>query len=502
MFKLLCGLLLESFLVVVLVSFASYPALPTQTERHEGDLVLEGNDQLLVQNKTLIVRGNIILQGNAQLVLKSASHRIDQTYHEQFKVALHDQAKLIIDNSTFDATFDFVEIVLWGRASLLVTNSRVNHIVILLDSASVEVTGSFVKHLSAEENGYKFNNRYGRAKARTKDSEIYEVTLGISRYCVLSVSNLKPGKGLNVELSPTSLEAGDIPFEVQLLNCTINYCNFLVGDKANVKFKNCDIFQLSCYGSARITAENSTVAQIVLTLENLKVSFGGLKTGYYKDWELRARSGTLPCSFRLVNTVVSQGWYLRLRRGNYEIYDSDIVRFRNEFDSPDSKYLLEDCCILEWMPWWSNGEITLRDCVIGTVQAPDAAAATIRGEFCVLEPTINSFWGPWRNNAKIRRYFPIQVFELTGKPASGVTVEVIAPTGQLLHRAQTDSSGRIEVSILFEEKNYSAMYRVQVPKFGYTYTFGLLSSTPICLPQGSCKFTCPDCTNRIPGMRQ
>ena len=492
--------MMRSVLIGALIFLLAYVGKASQSDYHEGDLVLRGHDELLVQGKTLIVHGNITLYGDARLVLRDAHLSIDQTYHEEFTISLHDRAQLIIENSSFDATFDIALIQLWDRSSLLLNDSKVCHEIVLLDSASAEVAASSIRCFCAEENGYRFNNGWGHAKARFKDSDIHEIILGVSRYCVLSVSGLKPGKKVNFTLSSADVEAGDIPFELQLIDCSVEYCDFVVSKRAQIHFVDCDLFQLGCYDYAKVTVENSAVAQMVLKLERLWVSFGGLRTGYYEDWELRASSGWLPCSLRLINTSVSEGWYLRLRGGNYEIYNSDLVRFRNEFDTEGSRYLLDNCCILEWLPWCAHGEITLRSCVIGTIQAPDAATSTLRGEFCVLKPEVSSFFGPWRNNSKIRRYFPIQVFEPNGNPASGVVVEVMNPDGQLVQRTKTDSFGRAEISIVFDEENYSAMYTVRVPELGFTCSFGLCSSTPIRLPEDFSEPMCLDCTKRIPQM--
>ena len=492
--------MMKGVLIAVLAFLCAHSGWPGQSDYYEGDLILRGNDELLIQDKTLMVHGNITLYGDARLVLRNAHLSIDQTYHEEFTVSLYDRAQIVIENSLFDATFDVALIQLGDRSSLLANNSRIQHEIVLLDSASVEIIASSIRTFCAEENGYRFNNRWGRAKARIENSTIHEIILGVGRYCVLSVSGLKPGEGVNFTLSSADVEAGDIPFTIQLIDCSVEYCDFTAGKRAQIHFVDCDLFQLGCYDYAKVTVENSVVAQIVLKLERLWVSFSGLRTGYYEDWKLMASSGWLPCSLRLINTSVSEGWYLRLRGGNYEIYNSDLVCFRNEFDTEGSRYLLENCCILEWLPWWAHGEITLHNCVIGTIQAPDAATSTLRGEFCVLDPEVSSFFGPWRNSSKIRRYFPIQVFDPSENPAGGVVVEVLNPDGEIVQRIETDGSGRAEISILFDEENYSAMYTVQVPAFGYICSFGLCSCTPIRLPEDFGESMCLDCAERIPEM--
>ena len=127
--------MVRSVLIGALIFLLAYGGEASQSDYHEGDLVLRGHDELLVQDKTLIVHGNITLYGDARLVLRDAHLSIDQTYHEEFTVSLHDRAQLVIENSLFDATFDIVLIQLWDRSNLFINDSKIRHEIVLLTAA-------------------------------------------------------------------------------------------------------------------------------------------------------------------------------------------------------------------------------------------------------------------------------------------------------------------------------------------------------------------------------
>jgi len=469
-----------TYLLIVWLSFSA--ALAETVRYHRGDLILRGNQQLTLENETLYVKGNVVLKDSAKLILRNATLRIKQTYHEEYQADLYDRATLLLENAVIDSTFDIIIISLHDRSRLIANNSQIKHEIVLLDSGQVEITRSTVDGFVAEEDGYKFRSVGGIAQATLRNSFIHEITLGIAQYCKLKAQDLRPGDHVTFYLGPEQAQVGSIPYEIQVENCGIVRLNFVVGKRANVEFQDCKIFKLACYDSAKVLVINSEIYQVVLRLQKLYVAFGGLKTGGFKDWTLSSTKGWLPCSLRFVDSKIIEGWYLRLRGGNYHISDSVIVRLRDEFDSSRDRYHLENCCIQEWQPWWDYGTVILENCILGTIHAPDGATPTLRGNFCVLNPEISEFWGPWRNNSVITRYFSIIVRDTDGTPLSGVAFELIDPDGNVVQRGTTGPQGEAEVKIRFTKDNFEKQWTLRIPQLNKSQPITITSSTPIMFP--------------------
>ena len=474
---------LVSFSLILLLALST--AFAETVKQHQGNLLLTGNQQLTLEDEILYVEGNVILKDSAKLVLINATLRFEQTYHEEYKLALYGRTTLWLKNSTIDATFDIIQVSLHDRSRLVATSSQIKHEIVLLDSGEVELTGSAVDGFVAEEDGYQFHSHGGIARATLRNTSIHELTLGVARYCKLKVQGLRPGNHVNFYLGPKQVKAGFIPYEIDIEDCKIEHCDFAVSKYADVEFQKCEIFQLGCYDTGKVLVTDSTVSQVVLRLQNLYVSFGGLKKGLFTDWSLSSTKGWLPCSIRFVNSQITEGWYLRLRGGSYHISDSVIVRLRDEFDTSSDQYYLENCCIQEWQPWWDHGTVTLKNCILGTIYAPDGATPTLRGDFCVLNPKISDFWGPWRNNSTITRYFPIVVHDARGKPVSRAVFELIGPDGNVVQKGATNAQGEAEIKIIFDGNNFGKQWSLRIPLLDKVQPVMIASPTPILFPPKS-----------------
>jgi len=67
-----------------------------------GDITLNGNEILLIENTTYTNKGNITLYDNSQLIIRNSTFNFEQDYHEQYKIILSSSSSLEIDNSTFN----------------------------------------------------------------------------------------------------------------------------------------------------------------------------------------------------------------------------------------------------------------------------------------------------------------------------------------------------------------------------------------------------------------
>lgn len=129
----LCAYVLAGILLSVAVSsvlyFIAYPmitnTLINQNTIHRGDLVLEKNQELTIDNATYINDGSVILQDGAKLILKNAVLKLNQSglNYPVYYVELANSAKLEASNSIIaSTTSQHFSIYVSDRASVTFNN--------------------------------------------------------------------------------------------------------------------------------------------------------------------------------------------------------------------------------------------------------------------------------------------------------------------------------------------------------------------------------------------
>jgi hypothetical protein len=467
-------------------------------ERHQyGDLVLRGTQSLVVDAETLYVHGNVYLYDSANLTVQNGGAIIIvQTYHEEFNFYLQDNAKLLIRNGKLDANFDICCVVLWGHSSLVADNAYIDHELAVADTSTAMFKRTYVLRLDISQPGYQ-HGWAGTSSTRLEDCRVHEMNLSFAQSCEVSLVGIQPGKGISFSVTQKDVARGQVAFELFFVKSDLERIDLLASNGAMLHLKDAVIFQLNCIENATVVAEDSSISQPVLQMSNVYATIEGLPIGLVSERSLKPTQGWIPCKMTLRNTRVEQGWYLRLRGGRIEIRDSVLARLKDEFDDPGSQYRLVNCCILEWMPWWDHGTVILENCILKTIQTPDGATPTLKGNFCVLDHQVSEFWGPWRNDSTITRVFPVIVKASNGQPAANVAVELLDSTGKVVQTQYTNSSGEASLTLVFNERNYRNTWIVRVTQFGWQQPLTLCSSTPIVFPPTPSK--CPElpCRNYL-----
>jgi len=87
-----------------------------------GDITLNGDEILLVENVTYTNKGNIKLYDNSQFIIRNSTFNFEQDYHEQYRIILHDNSSFEIDNSTLTSSQRFL-VPLFGDSKVTVDSS-------------------------------------------------------------------------------------------------------------------------------------------------------------------------------------------------------------------------------------------------------------------------------------------------------------------------------------------------------------------------------------------
>jgi hypothetical protein len=160
----LCAYVLAGILLSVAVSgvlyFIAYPlvtkTLINQNTVHKGDLVLEKDQELTIDNATYINDGSIIVQDNAKLILKNAVLKLNLSSFPNYPlyyVELTNNAKLEASNSTITSTTSqHYGIYLYDRASIALNQVNLTELTVF-GGKTMTVQNSSLEALTIQGDG-------------------------------------------------------------------------------------------------------------------------------------------------------------------------------------------------------------------------------------------------------------------------------------------------------------------------------------------------------------
>lgn len=102
------------FFIIIVVIIVN-PVLAYET--HEGDIVLTGNQVLIIADTEYTQTGNIFVRDQAKLSIKNSTIIFNQRYHEEFAIYVQNNAVLELNNSTITTGIlpeENYEIKVWG----------------------------------------------------------------------------------------------------------------------------------------------------------------------------------------------------------------------------------------------------------------------------------------------------------------------------------------------------------------------------------------------------
>ena len=78
---------------------------PENGTTYEGDLVIDGYEEFVIEDCIWIQRGNIYVRDHGELIVRNATLQIDQTYLYQYELTVQDFATVVMENT--DLTSDY-----------------------------------------------------------------------------------------------------------------------------------------------------------------------------------------------------------------------------------------------------------------------------------------------------------------------------------------------------------------------------------------------------------
>lgn len=486
------------FSVLLYFILCGGPLLGRQYLRHEGDIIIEGNEEYRIENKEFRLKGNILVKDSGRLIINNSTIYLEQDFDNQYYILVRKNGYLEAYNSSFDSKWRFH--IQWGYSGwfgeeplenekprglfkkvtiklyvytcvqeggrLYVLNSNLAHI-----RGGYPGSRVYVQNSSIED--FRFLNK---SIIRINNSTIGSLWPYLTGKTRISLSGLKPQYYENWALGRP--ENSD--FDVIISKTQINYWIPYVGDEAIA------------------TISDSKLALIEMIFPPGLASIKGLKNSiYYKYWNLRANSG-INFSYNIIlKKSVVDNWWIQAGK--------------------DCRLSIDDCQIAR-IALSENTKVKILNSVIGEAEFKDLSSGEIRNSkilHClVFGPNYaRKFLGPllvhnteisgslfleftdmillgniafqnakvarWYRSKAKRKYNILAIKDNT--KCAGADISVYDPSGQKIWFGKTDHEGKASISLDFINSTHkkaftlkSATLKCQIPVY-------FLTSTPIIL---------------------
>ena len=429
-------------------------------ETHEGDLVLNGSEELTIENEQYLQLGNVYLNDQTKLIIRDSTFMLGRgdvpTVHVYINVA--QGATLLIERSII------IEKAEEGAGMLIVIR---NHGTTSIADSPTEI------HLLEQyegavgiRNSELINEIGGLLQVSGGSTTVVDSTLGAFGFSVPADASLTlDGLHSGVYLEKWNLqdwlpEAG---YSIAIERSTILEDNLEPGlyERGWLLFPD---------ENSRVRLSNSEMRKVFFDVSNETAEFENLRINepaslMYKDIALDnvTVTGQWPITIYNSNVTIRNSNYLFLQPGgtsNLTLIDSHIIEFiPREFYGTIS---------FENGTWTNAGEI-----IGGEDYHSSGNDFTITGSL-TIEPEVrqNLQW----KNARVTREYTAVVTDQNGNPVSGLTVTI---GGQ---SCTTDEKGEVVFRIIFDETNYNQPTELTISKQSqtlYQEDIDFFTTTPI-----------------------
>lgn len=457
-------------------------------ESHEGDIILSGNDTLLIENSTYTQTGNIFVNDNATLILRNATLIINLRYHGEFDIEVSGNGTLEIISSRMITGIpnESIEITFMDDSSLIVQDSD-------LEEGMISFT--FGRRSSGDVSVPLFS---GNASISNTKFAGLGIVFSPEAGGNISVSNSECGtfslvfrdnyQGEFSDLKPSLFTLWTYKkdnYDITIQNTYFANINVACDGSSQVVVRNSELLAFAPYASLStisLKAVDSIILRIAVPFWSVTASIWGLKTGLHSYWKLSDHSaGDAIPELILENTEVISGWSLMGCWGsNVSIDDAVMDRLRSNWD--DNNISVTNSTVSELMLYQSTDSVLTFDNTtiqILSVYVPPNTTE-IKGNITFTE---NALISSWFSPSTIKRIYPVTTIDQSGNIISGANLSLYSQDGTLIWLGQTDEQGEASFEIEFNDDNYTDSWRLGIEYDGKSISkeIKLLSSTPIIL---------------------
>ena len=401
---------------------------------HTGDLVISGNETMVIEDTEYFQQGNIYINDEAKLIIRNSQFMLGRgdvpTIHTYIFVS--EKASLEIENSTIFPYQPPDEmgalVVIRNSGNVTITDSPTSiHLLEVHDGAQLTMIDS---EMVFEIGGLL---QVAGGNSKLVNSTIGAVALTVPANSHLNVSEMKSGVYLE------SWDIHDIIPDVNY-NLVLEKTHILKDELEPGPYERGWIFFIDPQAHARIS--NSELRKVFINLQNERIDLENLRLGVpsslrYRDIELNDITIKGQWGITLIdsNVTISNSDYLFIQisgQSNLSMIDSHMVEFipRDFFGT----------ITFENGTWTNAGEI-----IGGQPHHSMENNFTIRGSL-KISPELREHL-QW-HNASVKRIYDVLVLDRISQPVKGISINIDEKT------FLTDDSGKTEFRLIFNETSY------------------------------------------------
>lgn len=414
---------------------------------HSGDLVVSGNEKMVIENTRYFQQGNIYVNDEAELIIRDSQFMLGRgdvrTIHVY--ITVDSSAKLEIENSTvFQNIFPeaighptHIVVRTAGRVSITDSPTAI-HLLEISGGAHVKIVNSLLVNK---------NPPGGLVQVESNtDTEIINSTIGaigvkVPRGSHLSASGLRSGVYLE------SWNVHDIIPDADY-RLVLKRTHILKDEASPGPYERGWIFFAD--PQANVNISNSELRKIFIDVQGGKARFENLRIGSPSS----LRHGNIELS----NITMRGQWSFTLTDANLTITDSEYL-----FMQPTglSNLYLANSHMVEFIPRDFFGTITFTNCtwtvageIIGGLPYHSMENNfTIRGSLKLAQELRDNL--QWKD-AQVVREYDVTVIDENGDPIIGALVSIDGD------EFVSDAEGKLKISLILNGSNYDRLRRLEV----------------------------------------
>ena len=463
-----------------------------------GDITLNGDEILLIENTTYTNKGNITLYDNSQLIIRNSTFNFEQDYHEQYQITLHSSSSLEIDNSTLTSSQRFL-VPLFGNSKATVNSS------VTLNEASGWKRGAIFE----PNDNSTFSCNYSdldcvgqmhsysastKATISIQNSTMQALAFHFPLNSSVNLQDFQKGLIQDFQLLKSNT---NLPYDFLISNTTIeNEVNVWVKDNSQSVFTSCELHQVAIDDQASVSFVDSKVETLVPRFNGVTAELDNLDVGSVDSLTLDL-SGNHSFILNVSNSYIG-GYYIRIHSGsNIQINNSHIKILRPDGDSITT---INNSAIDETWFWCFQGTIFFNNTIVGnwadTRKYPSGQGCEnnffIKGTVTFNKADLirESMGNQWFDTI-VRREFPCLV-QISNPDLA--KVEVLDPNGNLAFSGNPDADGNILFQLTFDKATYDKRWKLRLlqdSKIVDEHELRISSATPIILDNQPPSFARP-----------
>jgi hypothetical protein len=429
---------------------------------HTGDLILRGDEKMVIEDTQYFQKGNVYIEDQAELVLKNARFMLGRgdvpTIHTYIFVG--ENASLDIQHSTIfphEPKFGMGALVVvrtWGRVNITDSDTSI-HLLEVIDNGTVTITNS--------EMVFDIG---GLLQVSGGSTKVVDSTLGALGVFVPAHSHLNV-RGVKSGMYVESWDIHDIIPDVNY-DLVLERTNILEDNLGPGPYERGWIFFIDPQAHARIA--DCELRKVFIDFLNEEINLDNLKLGVPSDLSYQ--------DIELENITVTGQWGISLTDSEMTIRNSEYLFIQI---SGHSELMMIDSHMVEFIPRDFYGTMVFENCTwtnAGEIIGGEPYHSmgnnfTIRGSL-KLYPELRRHL-QWRD-AQVRRVYEVFVMDRDGQPVKDISVVVEGES------FVTDDDGRAEFTLEFDEKNYDEPIQINIYKEGKTvaeFEVDFFTETPI-----------------------